>query len=95
MTQPRRAYCEEDVIVDFILPDGANTIEDMEIMIYHQDKDDYGGFEIYLIGNLQICQERTLYESIPDDPFSKERLYYLIGVDCVKRVQQYPRAILG
>lgn len=84
-----RVYCEENVVVDFFLA-GYDT-KSMEVFIYHpKDIIDDCFDEVHsLIGYAIVHNNIFTFENFIDC------IYYQIGVECIKRIQHYPEAILG
>ena len=83
-----RVYCEKNVIVDFFL--AGHNVEKMEVFIYHQNFDRTHS----LIGIVNVLNDEIIFEVFPNID-SIRYTYYQIGVECIKRIQHYPEAILG
>lgn len=89
-----RVYCEKNVIVDFFL--AGYNVENMDVFIYHPRKVVNNCFDEAhsLIGIVIIRHDKIIFEFSPNVNSIRYK-YYQIGLECVKRIQHYPKAILG
>ena len=87
-----RVYCEENVVVDFFL--AGHNVEHMEVFIYHPKKvvEDCFDETNSLIGIIIVHHDEIMFEFFPRNGIY---LYYLIGFECLKKIQLYPKSILG
>lgn len=88
-----RVYCEKNVVVDFLL--AGRSVEVMDVFIYHPKKIVEGSFDEThsLIGFVFVHHNEIMFEWFPSDDVQQK--YYSIGLECLKKVQRYPKAILG
>ena len=86
-------YCEENVVVHFFL--AGHNVENMEVFIYHPKEviEDYFDETHSLIGIVIVHHEEIIFENFPSDDIPYR--YYLIGLECLKKIQHYPKSILG
>lgn len=88
-----RVYCEENVIVDFFL--ARCSTKSMEVFIYHPKDVTDNCFDEAdsLIGYAIVHNNMFTFEHFIDNIVQYH--YYQIGLECIKRIQHYPEAILG
>lgn len=88
-----RVYCEENVVVDFFLT--VHNVENMDVFIYHPKKvvEDCFDETHSLVGIVIVHHNEIMFEKFPDDNIQYQ--YYLIGFECLKKIQLYPKSILG
>lgn len=88
-----RVYCEENVVVDFFL--ASHNVENMEVFIYHPKEvvEDYFDETQSLIGIVIVHHNEIIFEYFPIDDIPYR--YYLIGFEYLKKIQLYPKSILG
>lgn len=88
-----RVYCEENVVVDFLL--AGHNVENMEVFIYHPKDvvEDHFDEAHSLIGIVIVHHDEIMFEKFPSDDIQYR--YYLIGFECLKKIQLYPKSILG
>ncbi len=88
-----RVYCEENVIVDFFL--AGHNVEKMEVFIYHPKEIIEQHFDKAhsLIGIVIVHHDEIIFEIFSGDIILQH--YYSIGIECIRKIQHYPCAILG
>lgn len=82
-----RVECEDNTVVDFFLR--GHNVEAMEVFIFHSKGIDVSS----LVGIVSILADQIIFEVFPAS--NVLRHYYDIGMETIKKVQKYPKIILG